>query len=319
LLVSAAVGFLLWLLPLVQQFTSRDGNLTALVRFFLRSGNRHSLSDGVSQTALQLTLLARATFEPVTLRHDTHQGLKLAVVAGVVALAVATWASIRTRDVDGLVLFSLVALEALVGVSSVTRIDGPIYFYLVQWISAVGLVAAIAVGYALLTLARRRPRVRPWSRAATRTAACVLVVLVALGAVLASARDSQEGDSGVEHVAAPDLFGRHALDGLLAATRGHRDVVLRLDDEGAWEILAADALVLEQHGRHVRIVSSPVTRLLFDDALLVRATAGPRVLAFRVRPDSAFTGAGAGVDVVAHQGRWHVARVTSDPGLATGE
>jgi hypothetical protein len=321
LLVSAVVGFVLWLPPVIQQVTGSDGNLTALARFFLRSGSQHSLSDAVTQTALQLTLFARAVFEPVTLRQDGRQGLVLVAVAGAVGLAVAAWASIRTKNVDGLALLFLVAVEALAGVYSVTRIDGPIQFYLVQWISAVGLVAGVAVGFALIAWARRRATIHLWSRPATRTVAVVLVAFVGLGAGLASARDGQEGNGGVERVAAPDLFGRHAVDGLLTATRGHHDVVLRLDDEGAWEILAADALLLEQHGRDVRILSSPVTRLLFDDALLVDTTAGGTVLAFRVRPDSAFTGAGADarVEAVARQGRWHVARITSGAGAATGE
>jgi hypothetical protein len=96
---------------------------------------------------------------------------------------------------------------------------------------------------------------------------------------------------------------------LLAVTREDRTVVLRLDSVTAWEVMAADALLLEQHGRRVQVLETPVTRLLFDDALLVRrAPSGSQVLAFRDRPRPQLT---AGATLVADQGEWSI--VNLDP------
>ena len=71
------------------------------------------------------------------------------------------------------------------------------------------------------------------------------------------------------------LFGSAPVGRILAVTRGEPMIVMRLDSESAWEILAADALELEQHGREVRILESPVTRLLFDDVRLVGSAPRP--------------------------------------------
>lgn len=311
LLVSATTGFLLWLPPLIQQFTSVDGNLSALAQFFLRSGREHDLSSGLTHTALQLTLIVRAVFEPVTLRSDAHQGLVLAMVATFIALAVALCAAIKNHAADVLVLLLLVVTELFAGVYSVTRISGPIEFYLVQWISAVGLVFWIALGNALITFVRRRTSVRPWPRVVTVAGACLLAALVCAGAVRSYSQVTQ-ANGGPVHRADQDLFDREAVNRMLSMTQRDRRVVLRLDSAPAWVILATDALVLEQHGRDVRILESPVTRLLFDDALLVRTASASRVFVFRDRADRAIATHGARIDDIAPQGRWGIAAI--EPG-----
>ena len=80
------------------------------------------------------------------------------------------------------------------------------------------------------------------------------------------------------------LFGHVPTAQLLRETGPGQTVVLRLDSVTVWEVMAADALLLQQHGRRVQIISSPVTRLLIDDSLLVDRASGAKVLAFRDRP-----------------------------------
>jgi hypothetical protein len=308
---SGAIGVVLWLPPLIQQFTSSDGNLTALARFFLRPGSQHGLSDGLLHAALQLTLVVRAVFDPVTIRTDGHQGLALAVVAAGVALAIALSAAIAMRSTDLLVLFLMVGAELAVGISSVTRVAGGIQYYLVEWISAVGLVFWIACGGAAITWVRERVRSRVWPRAVTFGVALLLAGLVCAGAITAYPHGSRAENEGLVYSANQDLLASPALDRILRATRHDHTVVLRLDDEAAWEILAADALALEQHGTEVRILESPVTRLLFDDGRLVRTAAGFRVLAFR---DRGGTITGPRGTAIARQGRWWVAQVRGPAG-----
>ena len=79
---------------------------------------------------------------------------------------------------------------------------------------------------------------------------------------------------------------------------------------GAVVLSTADALLLQQHGRHVRIGETQETRLLFDDALLVRTE--PRdaqILSFRER---ARLRVGDGETLVAHQGKWSIVSVDRD-------
>jgi hypothetical protein len=56
----------------------------------------------------------------------------------------------------------------------------------------------------------------------------------------------------------------------------------------------------------VQIIESPVTRLLFDDALLVRTASGSQILAFRDRPRPHLTG---GETLVADQGKWSIVNI----------
>ena len=154
-LVSVAVVFVAWLPPLIQEATGREGNLSALVRFFTQPGSAHTLSEGLTNTGLQATLMLRGLFVPISLRGDTQQLLTLALVVSAVAFVGALASARRLRSGDTLALLALVAVELVVGVYAVTRIAGPIQYYLVQWISAVGFVLWVAIGRAALELARR--------------------------------------------------------------------------------------------------------------------------------------------------------------------
>jgi hypothetical protein len=286
--------------------TSSDGNLTALARFFLHSGTQHSLSDGFVQTALQATLPVRAVFEPVTLRSDLHQGVLWAGLVVFAAFAVALWSAVRTRATDTVVLLALVAIELVVGVYSTMKIVGPIQFYLVQWIAAVGFVLLIAVGSAGIVAWRGRVQTSPRARTMTVAVAALLAVLVCAGAVRASALNVRGESEDLSTAKNHALFGSTPVGRILAASRGEPTIVLRLEDESAWEILAADALELEQRGKEVRILDSPVTDLLFDDARLVDSAPRAGVLVFREQAGDATRSAASRV---ARQGRWEIVRL----------
>jgi hypothetical protein len=301
------IAFLVWLPPVIEQLTSREGNLALLYRFFTRPGSAHPLSAGLSNATLQATLMLRSVFQPVSLLADAHQGVVVAVVLTVVGLAAAVVAARKAGAADVLVLLGFVALELAVGVYAVTRIAGPIQFYLVQWISAVGFVLWLAVGNAWLELARTRLRLLPWGRTAARAGAVVLVVAVGLGAIRALPGDAGRLNENRDAPNHRDLFGDVPVDQLLGATRSGQTVVLRLDSVTAWEVMAADALLLKQHGRRVQVVASPVTRLLIDDSLLVERSSGDRILAFRDRPHPHFQ---VGENLVADQGEWSIVGVT---------
>jgi hypothetical protein len=165
----------------------------------------------------------------------------------------------------------------------------------------------LAVGQAGLELVRAR-RSRPsWFPTARRVA--WVVALVALCGLTARALPGHAGLIN-ENLDVPNnraLFGYVPTRQLLAATEPGTTVVLRNDSATAWEVLGADALMLEQHGRRVQIVETQETGLLFDDALLVHAAPkDARVLSFRDRGQARVR---AGETVIAHQGKWSIVRV----------
>jgi hypothetical protein len=308
LFTSAAVLFVVWLPPVIEELTSSRGNFSDLAGFFTRPGSPHTLSEGLEHAGLQATLMVRGVFAQVSLMADGHQAFTLALVVSAIAFALAIVAAVRARAANTVVLLVLVALELLVGVYGVTKIVGPIQYYLVQWISAVGFLLWLAVGQAALELVRaRRPR-PTWFPTARRVA--WVVVLVALCGLTIRALPGHAGLIN-ENLDVPNnraLFGYVPTKQLLGAIEPGRTVVLRNDTPTAWEVLGADALMLEQHGRRVQIVETQETGLLFDDAILVDAA--PRdalVLSFRDRgrarlqPDEM---------VIAHQGKWSIVLVS---------
>jgi hypothetical protein len=306
---SIAIGGLLWLPPLIQQFTSTDGNLGDLLRFFLHSGAQHSIADGVTQTLRQSTLLARSVFEPVSVRADSGAGLTVAAVVSLAALVLLLTMSLRARAGDVLALVVLLTVEVVAAIYGVTRITDAIVFYLVQWISAIGFVFWMAVGAAFLAWMRRDDGGRRAVPITLRTvtAAGLVVGVVAVGALSAAANGPQAGNDGLVHEGNAQMLQSGVVHRLLAATRHDTSLTLRLDQESAWEILAADAWQLERAGKQVRIESAPVTRLLFDGALLVdRAPRGAVVLAFGESgaPPVAHSG------TVVEQGPWTVRKLS---------
>jgi hypothetical protein len=310
LLASLVVGIVVWLPPVIEQFTTREGNLTLLFRFFTRPGSPHTFADGLTTTALQTSLLLRGVFEPVSLRADAHQGLAPAIVITTIAFAAAVVLAKRARGADSLALVLLVVVEVVVSVEAVTRIAGPISFYLVQWISAVGFVLWLAVGSSVLDFARARPATGTRTRALVRVGA-----ILVLGALCASTiRAIPVGAGRVnEDLDVPNdraLFGDVPTSALLASTRRGQRVALRLDSVTGWEVMAADALLLVQHGRRVEVVDSPVTRLLFDDAIRVPAASGSKILAFRDRPHPKL---GVDATLVADQGEWAIVAIGHTP------
>jgi hypothetical protein len=226
----------------------------------------------------------------------------IAVAVTAFALAVAFVAAVRSRATDAVVLLVMVVVELACGIYSITRIVGPIEFYLVQWLSAIGFVLWLAVGNALLASARRLSTKR-WYRTAAVAVAVVLLGLASLGAVRASSPDVREANEVLALRENRHLFGRLPLRALLEATRPGAPVALRLDSESAWEVMAADALQLAEHDRNVRIVSSPVTQLLFDHSMLVDGHTRSTVLAFSERAEKP---RGDASRLLALQGRWRI-------------
>jgi hypothetical protein len=190
-------------------------------------------------------------------------------------------------------------------VYAVTRIADAIQFYLVEWIGAAGFVLWIAVGAAVIATARGRDEARRLGPRRRTILAAALALAVAVGAVAAYPVAAHPTNDGLVSESHRTMLESRAVSRILAVTRGESTVVLRLDHESAWEILATDALLLEQRGKTVRIVESPVTRLLFDEGRLV-AGADSQVFAFRERGGSGSGRAPGDSELVASQGRWRV-------------
>ncbi len=171
--VTVVVLAVLWLPVVIQQLTSDDGNLAALVRFFRNHGREHSYGDAWHVLASELSVwpdwlrgsIVRNIYSgAVDLSGPTPVAVAVVLLVGA---AVITW----RRAKDGFRLDVVVGLAIVAGFVSVSRIVGEIFPYLVIWTWALGMLTWLAISWSV---------VRWWQ---TRAAPDPRVGRVALGAV----------------------------------------------------------------------------------------------------------------------------------------
>ena len=150
LLVAVAAA---WVPPLIEQVTHHPGNMTLLIRYARQAPGGHPLRIATAAVGAALTVLpagGRWILHP-QVQADLGPGPVWALLVTLAAVAVGGAATLvgwrRRRGFAGdLALVSTVAV--LAGVVSVSRIDGPINFYLLTWITVVpvaGLAAVVLV------------------------------------------------------------------------------------------------------------------------------------------------------------------------------
>ncbi len=190
----------MWIPPLIQQATSRRGNLSDLVSWFL--GHRAGLSAvGLLRVVQYLRLaasdLATARWILVTPEVGADIVLGGLLVLGCIAGIVGVGGEQRyLRGLAALVLVALVA-SALAAATSYE----PVYGYLIQWfIGVVGALAVMLVSWAALASARvASPGKPPWLATAGKAVAVAVVVAVTSVAVARVPSIATAGDPEVAH------------------------------------------------------------------------------------------------------------------------
>ena len=186
--VAAAVAVAVWLPPVVEQLTTSRGNLSVLFDYFRHPPQSPAgLGQGIKVLLAHLNPVVPFTkaLVPTTSHVDVTTG---SVIPGSLFLAV--WAlcaftAWRSRLRSLLELHVVIALTILLGVFSISRIFGILWYYLVLWAWGLNVVMLIAVGWTLgVVVGRRLQRtVRPAADTASRVA--LLAVAVAMTAVFA--------------------------------------------------------------------------------------------------------------------------------------
>ena len=300
---------LAWVPPLVEQLSAHTGNLTLLARFGRQPDAGHPLRLASAAVGASLSVV------PIGARWVLQAGveqrlgagpwwavaLTVGYLAGTVATIAVAWRR-RRRFAGDLAALSLVGV--LAAVASIARLDGPVNFYLLSWVtllpvpSLAGAVLAFAP-----TASPHAPRERP-------RIDLIAVEALVLAAVLATDLVATEGTvhdwdrRSSADVVAQSALATSALGPALPAT-----VRVHILSPDTWPDAAGVALQLERLGAHIEV--DPDWVFLFGDAFAARPGGGARaelwfarraelpLLAGRI--DVIDLGMVGGIDLLAHR------------------
>jgi hypothetical protein len=182
--ISAGLGVLLWIPPVIDQFAHSPGNLGIIRDYFSHPPDATvGLHRGAGVLLEQL--------DPVKLltRILVHDGGALEVSGSripggllLVAFFAAMFFAWRLRHRALLVLDGVLVVALGLGLISSARIFGTVWFYLLLWAWALAALMLFSVGWTVAAVVRDHYRSRGWPLPdAARVAAVVLLVLVIVG------------------------------------------------------------------------------------------------------------------------------------------
>jgi hypothetical protein len=189
--ISAALGVVLWIPPVIDQFAHSPGNLGIIRDYFSHPPDASptiGLHRGVGVLLAQLDpwkLLTR------TLVHDGGAlevtGSRIPGALLLLVFAASIFVAWRLRQ-RALLLFDAVLVAALVlGLVSAARIFGTVWFYLLLWAWGLAALILFAIGWSAVELvrARRGPSDPSAPRLATAGAGVLVAITVVASTVFA--------------------------------------------------------------------------------------------------------------------------------------
>jgi hypothetical protein len=265
LLVALLVLVVLWLPPVIQEFTHTPGNLTKVYRYFRHPvGATHSARQGIRLVFAQFSrspewLLGPGpnnfASEPVVLTAPAR--IPIFLVAFVAAFIVA----LRRREVRTVWFGGAVTLGLVTTVFAVQRTIGLAYGYRLRFALVLGMLAAVFVLWVVTNVVAAR--LNASSRACAIVAVLVLLSAFAASNAIAAAQlgQPQSSWSGPIGVLMPQI------ERALPRRRGA--VILRSTSFGGSQYQSGIFLQLERHGALVKIDGYP-SRLAYGDHRLYR-------------------------------------------------
>jgi hypothetical protein len=238
-LATAGVLVLCWILPIYEAVADHPGNLQQLAAFFApRHLSEHPWGVAVTTVFDQLSVMpiALARSLHVTIQPSWPVVLVLAV-AQLTALAALLLVGVQRRDAGLAGLAATVLVQTGVAILAVRAIRGDIEFYLVAWMSCLGLFSGVVTAAWLVPMLQR-------SLGAARAGATVV-----LGSVVLLALAVSEPVPRGPVFRAPDLDTERlarAVETFLRSTSG-RQPTIRIATDESWPTAVAVVLYLYKH------------------------------------------------------------------------
>jgi hypothetical protein len=246
-ILTAALGvfLILWMLPLAQEFSRPEGNLTQLWMFF-------GAGEARPGQPWRISFRTWADMISALPRSDVHVGWgnryrpdagpwnqAWAIAETTAVAAIVLWAALRNERFRA-ALAAMTLIASLVGLWSITRIDDEPYDHLVFWLAGIGALQVGLIGDAVVRLIPRANRPVPVRLAA---AACVLLFGVAVA----------EGFQGLRVIVSrsfrpglQQLTARRLADWIAPTLEAKVDRPLVTIDQPAWGIAAGVLLQLRK-------------------------------------------------------------------------
>jgi hypothetical protein len=255
--VSTLIGFVLWLPPIVEQATSKDGNLSKIARFFLTP---NPADPGVPFVPA-LRVWADAILAPLGSNLPFPTGgapasaastpVVVLAVLSIVLLIVGGWRTSRGA-VDAW-FCRVCALLSIVALPAIMRAQGGLGDYMVAWITMIGVMNAAALAAWLFTslftlIARGAANVRAAWIVPVVTCTC-LIAVTAHGAM--TLERNRAGSLG------PRIGDRSPVESAYGALRafvakaGIRRPLLRV--AGTWDTASTIVLQLDKRNLPVAV------------------------------------------------------------------
>lgn len=247
LLTSAAVMLAFWTPPLIEQLTEHPGNATEVARYFrTEGGSKHSVRAAGSSLAKALLVLPARRH----LGDDVSAGsraIAFLLPAGLAAIAIGVLAWSRRQQ---LALALSVGAMVLAGFAwfAFTRVEGPIFGYLVLWASSLSVCLILALGLCVLDPGDGAWRPAWSNRWAKQPGAVVLGVAVGVVALFAIQKAlSFRAGAGYTNVEAASAAASTALRG------DDGGVLACIASADAWPSAAGVIANLRKEGIDVRV------------------------------------------------------------------
>lgn len=186
--VAVGIVAVLWAPPIVEQLTRRPGNLARMADTLGGDDPKLGFADGWRTVALELSAAATWFGRPQRLAGLTGAvdlSVAPAVPVGAVALAVAGAVAAVRRRTTALLLCATTLVGLLAATFAMSRLIGPVFAWIPQWLRLIGVATVLSVGAVVLTSVPRRPaleRVAIALLGAAAVGASVLTVTDAVGA-----------------------------------------------------------------------------------------------------------------------------------------
>ena len=241
----------LWMLPLAQELSRPDGNLTELWMFFgageARPGQPWRIS--FRTWADMISALPRSDVHVGWgTRYRPHTGpwsQAWGITETTLVTAIAVWAALRKEPFRAS-LAAMTLIASLIGLWSITRIDDDTYDHLVFWLAGIG---ALQLGLIADAVVRLIPRANRPISARLAAVGCIALFGVAVAAGFQNLRVivSRSFRPGIEQLSA-----RRLADWIAPTLEAKVDRPLVTIDQPVWGIAAG--VLLQLRKRHIPFV-----------------------------------------------------------------